>query len=92
MSNITANTEDWRNSPEKKVWEELHEDAAHDCNIVIKIDCVGHVSKNFASKIEALVTDGKKMEDGKSINRRLNRLGQNFMIIYNHSFSLTHTH
>ena len=35
---------------EKKNWEEVHEDTAYECNIVLKIDCVAHVSKNFVTR------------------------------------------
>ena len=67
---IRTNDEDWRESEERKKWLELHDTPTYDCNIVIKVDCIGHVSKNFASKLE------KKVVDGKSTNRGIHRLGK----------------
>ena len=73
---LRNNSEEWRNSQERKEWADLHDDVDHVCNLVIKIDCVGHVSKNFASKIEKLVTDGTVLSDKKKVNRGAFRLGK----------------
>ena len=58
-------------------WLEAHDDIGHKCSIVVKVDCVSHVSKNFAAKLETLVKNcPEKLSDGKSVNRGTNRLGK----------------
>jgi len=66
----------WAETDEYKQWVENHEDIEHDCNIVVKIDCVNHLTKNIAQKIEKLAKSGVKCSDGKTINLGLNRLGK----------------
>ena len=57
-------------------WKENHADDSYDCDIVAKIDCVSHVSKNFAKKVVELGKSGEKLDDGKVINRDKHRLGK----------------
>ena len=82
MDKITGKEEWVEEEGGKRSWEEIHEDSTYECGLVIKIDCVGHVSKNFAAKVEALVNNGQKMSDGKSVNRGTNRLGLVHLLSY----------
>ena len=66
------------NSTEHQAWVAAHNSDEHECHIVVKIDCVNHVSKNFASKIMKAAKDGEIAEDGKSVNRGVHRLGPAF--------------
>ena len=67
---------EWVGTDDHKLWCTNHADNEYECEIVIKIDCVGHVSKNFSSKVEKVAKSGKTLKDGKSINKGKHRLGK----------------
>ena len=66
----------WAETADFQRWKENHADDSYDCDIVVKIDCVSHVSKNFAMKVEELGKSGEKLDNGKVINRGKHRLGK----------------
>ena len=66
----------WAETADFQRWKENHADDSYDCDIVVKIDCVSHVSRNFAKKVEELGKSGEKLDNGKVINRGKHRLGK----------------
>ena len=44
--------EQWQKTEEYKEWDNSHITGTADCNRVLKLDCIGHVQKRSASKLE----------------------------------------
>ena len=72
----------WAETADFQRWKENHADDSYDCDIVVKIVCVSHVSKKFAKKVEEFGKSGEKLDDGKVIIDLEKKVGSNYRRIF----------
>jgi hypothetical protein len=58
----------WIETDDYTKWSKNHQRVGYSCNLVIKLDCSQHVSKNVAKKIQNKAKTGVRLRDGKKIN------------------------
>ena len=65
----------WSKTPDFEKWQDAHGPDST-CKAVLKLDCIQHVGKCFANKLEDLCKRGAAAPDGKSMYSGAHRLGK----------------
>ena len=68
--------EEWIKTKDYKKYTASHGDNSSSCFAVRKIDCIQHVGKCFAGKLEIIAKSRLPADDGKSRNMGSHRLGK----------------
>ena len=62
--------EEWVHTSDYRNWCNFHKTPSSACRIVIKLDCVQHVSKCFRNKLDDIANNKLKTIDGEWVNQK----------------------